>query len=241
MTKDNILFGVVGLLAGLIIGFMFANSVNKGAIATIANTSTANSSTQSGGLPAGHPEVQGDKNGGQPGGAALPEVQAAIDQAKNNPNDFDAQIKAADLYEKIQNFDSAIGFLARANQIKPDDYQTIVRLGNDNYDSDKYEEAEKWYSQALAKKPDDVNVRTDMGLTFVLRSTPNYDRAIEEFKRSLEYQPNHTKTLQNLTVAYIKKDDAADASVTLAKLGSTDSSNPSIAKLRSDIEALKAK
>ena len=31
MNKENILFGVVGLLAGLIIGFMFTNSINKGA------------------------------------------------------------------------------------------------------------------------------------------------------------------------------------------------------------------
>ena len=99
----------------------------------------------------------------------MPEVQAAIDQAKNNPNDFDAQIKAADMYEKIQKFDEAIEFLTVANKIKPDDRQTIVRLGNDNYDADKFEEAEKWYAQALSKKPDDVNVWTDMGLTFVLR------------------------------------------------------------------------
>jgi len=236
MTKDNILFGVVGLLAGLIIGFMFANAVNKGSIATTASTPT-----QTGNLPAGHPEVHGGQSAGQPSGAALPEVQAAIDQAKNNPNDFDAQIKAADMYEKIQKFDDAIGFLVQANKIKPDDYQTIVRLGNDNYDSDKYEEAEKWYSQALAKKPDDVNVRTDMGLTFVLRPTPNYDRAIEEFKHSLEFNPNHPPTLQNLTVAYIKKGDVANASATLAKLETVDGSNPSIAKLKSDIEALTAK
>jgi len=236
MTKDNILFGIVGLLAGLIIGFVFANSLNKGAISTAGTTAT-----QTGNLPAGHPDLPGGQGGQQSTGAALPEVQAAIEQAKDNPNDFDAQIKAAELYERIQKFDSAIEFLTRANQIRPDDYQTIARLGNDNYDSEKFEDAEKWYSQALAKKPDDVNVRTDMGLTFVLRANPNYDRAIEEFKRSLEYSPNHPQTLQNLTVAYIKKGDAANASATLAKLETADKSNPSISKLRSDIEALKTK
>ena len=72
----------------------------------------------------------------------------------------------------------------------------------------------------LRKKPDDVNVRTDLGLTFVFRDPPNYDRAIQEFKRSLEKDPNHIQTLQNLTVAYSKKGDAANAKATLAKLES---------------------
>ena len=55
MTKDNILFGVVGLLAGLIIGFMFANSVNKGALATTAPMTATGA--QTGNLPPGHPDV----------------------------------------------------------------------------------------------------------------------------------------------------------------------------------------
>lgn len=236
MSKDNILFGIVGLLAGLIIGFTFANSVNKQALAGL-NTGAA----QTGNLPAGHPNLPDGQSDSQPASGAVPEVQAAIEKAKAEPDNFDAQIKAAALYEQIQRFDGAIEFLKRANEINPEDYETIVHLGNDNYDSGKFEEAEKWYSAALLRKPDNVDVRTDMGLTFVLRSTPDYDRAIQEFKRSLEYQPGHTKTLQNLTVAYIRKGDAANAGATLRKLEALDKSNPAISKLQSDIDALRTK
>ena len=35
MNKENILFGIVGLLAGLIIGFMGANSINKQAMTQV--------------------------------------------------------------------------------------------------------------------------------------------------------------------------------------------------------------
>jgi Flp pilus assembly protein TadD len=73
----------------------------------------------------------------------------------------------------------------------------------------------------------------------MFREPANYDRAIQEFKRSLEVDPNHAQTLQNLTVAYTKKGDAANASATLAKLSAADKSNPAIAKLQSDIAALK--
>ena len=236
MSKDNILFGIVGLLVGFIIGFLLTNYINKQQ-GVIASATTA----QAGNLPAGHPNLPDNQNSSQPVSGAVPEVQAAIEKAKAEPDNFDAQINAAKLYEQIQRFDGAIEFLKRANQINPEDYQTIVRLGNDNYDADKFEEAEKWYAMALAKKPDDVDARTDMGLTFVLRDKPDYDRAIQEFKRSLEYQPNHTKTLQNLTVAYVRKGDAENASATLTKLETLDKSNPAISKLRADIEALKTK
>ncbi len=113
----------------------------------------------------------------------------------------------------------------------------LVHLGNANFDGEHYEEAEKWYVAALAKKPDDVNVRTDLGLTFVFRSPPNFDRAIQEFNRSLEKDPNHIQTLQNLTVAYNKKGDTAKARATLARLESVDPGNSAIKQLRSEVDS----
>lgn len=231
MNKDNFLFTIIGLLAGLIIGFMFANSVNQNA--AVRAPAGMNSNTA---LPQNHPSVDGTSGGGM-----SPQVQAAIDNAKQNPNDFEAQIKAAEVYYQIQRFEGAIEFLKQANKLKPDDYETIVNLGNSYFDASQYTEAEKWYSAALAKKPDDINVRTDLGLTFIFRESPNYDRAIQEFTRSLEKDPNKTQTLQNLTVAYTKKGDAVKAKETLSRLESLDATNTAIPKLREDIQKLETK
>lgn len=44
--------------------------------------------------------------------------------------------------------------------------------------------------------------------------------------------------LQNLTVAYTKKGDTANANQTLAKLEALDPANESIAKLRADIQKI---
>jgi tetratricopeptide (TPR) repeat protein len=231
MNKENLLFGAVGLLAGLIIGFVATNSLNKGTI----SGSPAAEMKQNSNIPPGHPEIggAGAKNG--PAGAMQPEVQEAIEKAKQSPDDFDAQIKAGEMYYQIERFDDAIPLFKRASQLRPDDRELIVQLGNVNFDGGHYDEAEKWYSQALAKKADDVSVRTDLGLTFVFRDPPNYDRAIQEFNKSLETDPNHVQTLQNLTVAYTKKGDAAKAGSTLAKLEGVDPSNKAISKLREDI------
>lgn len=233
MKKENVLFGAIGLMVGMIVGFMFANSVNQQSSAQVTGTGTemrANSN-----MPPGHPDIGGASGGTQ--GGMQPETQAAIDKAKSSPDDFDAQLKAAEMYYQIGRFDEAIGYLTKANKLKPDDRQVMIYLGNAHFDADKYAEAEKWYQAALSKE-DDVSVRTDMGLTFVFRDPPNYDRAIQEFKRSLSKDPAHIQTLQNLTVAYTKKNDAAGAKETLAKLESVDPSNASLQRLRDEVAKL---
>ena len=236
--KREILFGVIGVFAGLVIGFIFANSINKNQIISAAPAEMKTNSN----LPPGHPAVGDTGDGSKPmtPGAADPEIQAAIEKAKKSPADFDAQVAAAEAYYKVEQFDDAIGFLKAANKLKPDDRELVVHLGNANFDAEHYAEAEKWYTAALAKKADDVNVRTDLGLTFVFRTPPNYDRAIQEFNRSLEIDPNHIQSLQNITVSYTKKGDAAKATAALAKLESVEPSNKSLAKLREEIQNIGA-
>jgi tetratricopeptide (TPR) repeat protein len=232
MTKENILFVIIGLLGGFMVGFFFANSVNQSAL--VATPVTTGMQT-AGGMPSGHPEIPGASGG------AVPEIQAAIDRAKQNPKDFEAQMKAAELYYQIQRFEQAIEFLKKANELQPDNYEVIVNIGNAYFDAGRYEESEKSYTKALAKKPDDLNVRTDLGLTFIFRDTPNYDRAIQEFKRVLDADPNHLQALQNLTVAYTRKSDREAATVTLARLEQTDTTNAAIPKLREEIAKLETK
>lgn len=237
MTKENFLFGILGLFLGLIIGFMFANSVNQSAVTQKpgAMTQMPGAVSQNPNMPPGHPEIPGT------GAAMSPQVQVLIDRAKAEPDNFEAQIKAAEVFYQIQRYEGAIEYLKQANKLKPDDYETIVNLGNSYFDAGNYAESEKWYSSALAQKPDDINVRTDMGLTFIFREPPNYDRAIQEFTRSLEQDPNHPQTLQNLTVAYTKKGDAPRAKDTLARLEGVDSTNAAIPKLREEIQKLETK
>ena len=171
-------------------------------------------------------------------GGMQPQMLESIDKAKQDPSDFEAQLKAAEAYYQIERFDEAIMYLTNANKLKPDDRDVIVHLGNANFDADKYDEAQKWYLAALEKKPDDVNVRTDLGLTYVFKEPADYDKAITEFNKALETDPNHIQTLQNLTVAYTKKGDAAKAKETLAKLETADPQNVALARLKTDIETL---
>ena len=151
MTRDNLLFAIIGGLLGFIIGFIFSSTMNQrygpGAPAPISSAQN---------LPADHPAIQsGDSQNPQ---AIFAQVQASMKKAREEPNNFDAQVDAAKLEYQIQRYDQAVEFLLKANQLKPDDYDVVTMLGAANLEGSHYDMAEKWYKIALAKKPDDVGV-----------------------------------------------------------------------------------
>lgn len=147
MTRDNLLFAIIGVLFGFIVGFLFASTMNQR-----YGPGASPAALSSGQMPADHPPLGA---GGPASGNMQTEVTAQIDEARKQPKNFDAQVKAAELYYKIGRFDPAIEFLLKANQLKPDDYGTLVALGLVNLDAGHYEVAEKWYRAALMKKDDD--------------------------------------------------------------------------------------
>lgn len=149
MNRENLLFAIIGLLLGFIVGFMFASSMSQKA----AQTQTASASQN---LPGDHPPV-GAQNAPDPA-AMREQVTAQIEKARNEPKNFDAQVKAAELYYQIQRYDQAIEYLLKANQLKPTDYEIVATLGVVNLDAGHYDQAEKWYRAALKMKSDDERV-----------------------------------------------------------------------------------
>ena len=108
-------------------------------------------------LPSDHPPIGDNSASGNPQ-AMFAQVQASIEKARKEPKNFDAQVKAAELYYQIQRYDQSIEFLLKANELQPTDYQTVVNLGMVNLDAGHYDTAEKWYSAAMKMKTDDVQV-----------------------------------------------------------------------------------
>ena len=149
MTRENILFAIIGILLGFIVGFMLASSMSqKQAMQTAASTQA---------MPADHPPL-GSQQGAPDPQAVREQVTASLEKARNEPKNFDAQVRAAELYYQIQRYDQAIEYLLKANQLQPTDYRTVTLLGVVNLDAGNYETAEKWYRAAMKMKSDDVMV-----------------------------------------------------------------------------------
>ena len=81
-----------------------------------------------------------------------------------------------------------------------------AQLGNLYYDAGRYTDAIKWYGESLAIAPNDVDVSTDLGVSYYYNNQP--DLAIKQLERSLQIDPKHTKSLLNLGVvrAFGKQD-----------------------------------
>jgi cytochrome c-type biogenesis protein CcmH/NrfG len=78
----------------------------------------------------------------------------------------------------------------------PENLPAWVEMGNLYFDSNQPKEAIEAYSQYLAAKPDNPDVRTDMGIMY--RKLGDFDRAIEEFKRAAQNDPKHVNSRYNL-------------------------------------------
>lgn len=143
------MFAIIGLLLGFIVGFIFSSTMNQRYGPGAATALSAQN------MPADHPPV-GPNAGAQNPGGMQAQVTASLEKARNEPKNFEAQVKAAELYYQIQRYDPAIEFLLKANELRPDDYQTVVALGLVNLDAGHYDVSEKWYRAALLKRSDDV-------------------------------------------------------------------------------------
>jgi cytochrome c-type biogenesis protein CcmH/NrfG len=78
----------------------------------------------------------------------------------------------------------------------PNDFESLVKLGNLYYDGQQFPNAIQYYERALVIHPDNPDVRTDMGTAYWY--TGNAEKALAAMEMSLKYRPGHPQTLFNL-------------------------------------------
>jgi cytochrome c-type biogenesis protein CcmH/NrfG len=103
----------------------------------------------------------------------------------------------------------------------PNNAELLTSIGNLYYDARQYPSAVDYYGRALASKPSDAAVRTDMATAYWYMG--NADLAIAEFNKALIYAPNNPNTLFNLGLVEWKgKTDSAGAIASWEKLLAAD-------------------
>lgn len=88
----------------------------------------------------------------------------------------------------------------------PKNGEARVQLGNLYFDAERYDQAIKWYEDALKLSPRDPDLSTDLGISYYYSNQP--DRALAQFEASLTFNPKHTKTMLNMGIvrAFGKQD-----------------------------------
>ena len=125
---------------------------------------------------------------------------------------------------------------ARAN---PADAKPLIEIGNAYYDHKFYPQAIEFYQKALALKPDDINVRTDMGTAMFYSGSPK--EAVAQFEKSLKLDPNHAQTLFNMGIVKMEGlKDRAGAIAAWQRLLDTNPNYPDRQKVLDLVQKAKA-
>ncbi len=112
MQKEKLLYALIGVLLGAIIGYLGTDALNQ-KYATVTATPTAANNMAAPESPAGDP--QGD-------------VTATLERARKEPENFEAQVEAGRLYAQISRFDQAVVFFEQARKLKPKDEDLLQLL-----------------------------------------------------------------------------------------------------------------
>jgi tetratricopeptide (TPR) repeat protein len=244
VSKHNLLYSTIGLLLGFIIGFFFANQINRGpsGSARMAEARTPSAEAQTGTAGARN------ANGNAPGTPTEAEIRDAIAKADARADDVALQRNFGMVLYRYANqtrnaalLPDVARMLKRAYDANPKDRELAVSLGNVLFDIGqatdpaRFSEAREYYSKALEIKPDDANVRTDLGLTYYFGQPSDPQRAITEYRKSLAIDPRHELTLQNLAAALITVGKTEEAQKTIDQLSSLNPSNPALSDLRAQM------
>lgn len=247
VDKSKILYAIIGLLAGFIIGFFVANSLNRAGV----EAARAELSRLRAAQPAQNQEERtaGSQVATDGGGQLTDqEIRNAIATADARPGDLSLQRNLGlALYRYSSQTpnpfysEDVVRLLKRAAEGNAKDYEVLVALGNvlfdlgQSSDPQRFSEARTYYLKALELKPDDVSTRTDLGLTYYLGRPSDPGRAISEYRRSLAIDPHHELTLQNMATALLSTGQQDEASRMIDELGRLNPSNPALSSLRAQL------
>jgi tetratricopeptide (TPR) repeat protein len=159
LAKKAFVYAVVGLGIGLIVGFRLANDQYRKRIsdATQAQALQAASQLQSGGPAANSQEM-------------INQTRAIIEKARQNPNDFDAQIQAADQFMQIRRPEGAMEFLLQANKLRPADNEVMSELAGAYFFQEKFPEAITWARKSLAKNQSNPPAKFYLAYSLIMSS-----------------------------------------------------------------------
>ncbi len=214
MNKKIFWLTIVAVIASFAGGFLLANSLNKKDLDALRSENENLKKPQS-----------MDDSEGEDFSLSKEEIAAKIAEADRNPNNVDFQknlglalYNYASMKQNTELLGEVSRLISRVYADNPNDYAAVVTLGNINFDlgylnenNADFQKAREFYEKALRLKPDDADIRTDVGLTYFLQNPPEIETATTNFEKSLKTNPKNEKTLQAMIQALLsvgRKDEA---------------------------------
>lgn len=187
MNKDHVLFLVIGLLSGFLLGYvahevMASRQPMRATFAADAGNAGVNSSSQ--------PPRQAPQPGGGGGGPAMEQVQQLRAYVEKNPNDSQAVRELANLNYDINNWQRAAELYEQYLRLVPDEPNVMTDLGACLRNLGRSTEALAVFQRAREKAPEHWQARYNevLVLAFDLGRWDDADKALSEL---LKLQPTN--------------------------------------------------
>ena len=247
-----VLIFLAGTVLGFVVGFALANGINRQEQDRL-RAQLAQQGGGSGAKPAGVPQQGGARNAS--GDDSMPtltpeQLKNAVAKADESPSDAELQRKVGQaLYVYAWQAGNAsilpdvARILRRAHDLDPKNFETALMAGDAHFliarsggDPKPLIDARRLYESALESKPDDVEARTKLGMTYFYDKPPDAQRAIQEYRRALQVDPHNEIPLQAVAAALIETGNLDEAEKRLGELEQANPHNQELANLRAQLE-----
>lgn len=241
MQKSSLIISIIAVILSFAGGFFLANSINKKEISALQNEVSKLKSNE-----------QGSNNQNT---LTDEEIAQKIAEADKQPENIEFQknlaialYRYASMKQETKYLPDISRLMTRVYEKNPNEYDAIIFLGSVYFDlgagksdNESLKKAREFYQKALVIKPKEIEVQTDLGLTYLLSNPPEPDKAVAELQKSLQLNAKHEKTLQNMIQAKIGNGKTAEAEEFLQKLKEVNPTNEAIAELSAKVEQSKTK
>jgi len=236
MNKKALVISIVAVVSSFIGGFILANALNRKEITNLqAEAGRLRNSSPNSAETVEETALTDE------------EIRGKIAEADANPANVEFQknlaialYRYASMKQQSKWLPDVARLLTRSFEKNPKDFNAAVSLGNiyfdiahDEQNKESYKKSREFYHKALDIKPNDIETQTDLGLTYLMSSPPEIDKAVTEFQKSLKIDAKHEKTLQNMIQAQIGLGNLPSAEQYLSLLKETNPNNEAIAELSS--------
>lgn len=230
MSRDSLLYTLIGLLVGFIAGFMLHESMASRQPAPsfvgMAEQIGAGAAPQS---PA---PIVGGATGPQD---SMQQVQRLRQYVEENPDDLEALKVLANLNLSIRNLSRASELFERYVEQKDDDLEVLQAYGNLSYDQQAWPKAAELYERYLEISPSNHGVQTDLGAVY--RYLGRYEDALAQFESVLRDKPDHWEARFNeVLVKTVDLRDYEGAEVSLRQLQTLRPGDPAVERLATELE-----
>jgi cytochrome c-type biogenesis protein CcmH/NrfG len=219
MRQDRLLFGLIGVIIGLIAGMLIVKRSPTTPIPTQAPTKTVVQQMEPQktvpNSPAPHPT---------PAAPSQPQQQQSLPEGHPRIEGQSIKEQIAAMEEKVKK--------------DPHNQTALVALGNLNADSGNMPKAAEWYTKAVANEPQNVGLITDLGTCYL--QMRDFDKASEQYSKALAIDPNHYQTLINMGILYMATGEKSKAADTWEKVVTLYPNDPRAPQLKGAIQKIRA-